>query len=530
MLGENFAHGDKMAGLDWALIATIITLSIVATGTIIYLISLADRSGTVSTEQPNTFETDISFLFIGDQLHHASPDALHLMEQFSPDSSEWADIADVLGQRFGAVPMNMPTNDLELAALHPQDHATLQIAVQGANFTCTVKDASNGSSDRHAYFSTLLEKEHLAQIAEHTSGPIWRCDANDTVTWHNTAYQLLAQIADTGDNPDASIFDIPKGEKSKLSHRARVSVSTQNSPKDIWYDVSSKSVPSGTLHYATNINAVVEAEAAQREFVQTLAKTFAHLPIGLAIFDRNQKLVLFNPAMLDLTALSAEFLSARPNLFSFFDQLREKHIMPEPKNYGTWRDAMAELIAAAQDDRYAETWTLASGVTYQVTGRPHPDGAIAFLIEDISAEISLTRRFRSELELAHSAFDKIDNAFAIFSPSGLLTFSNVAYREMWNTDPDGGFGDHTVLDATKHWQSVCQPNPVWSEIREFVLTLHERASFESTVSRLNGQFLTCYCDPLAGGATLVRFAETRKRKALAIPPRVSETLEHKASL
>ena len=73
------------------------------------------------------------------------------------------------------------------------------------------------------------------------------------------------------------------------------------------------------MFYAVDVNAVVSAEISQRKFVQTLAKTFAQLSIGLAIFDRNRQLALFNPALIDLTALPAEFLSARPNLLSFFD-------------------------------------------------------------------------------------------------------------------------------------------------------------------------------------------------------------------
>ena len=121
-----------------------------------------------------------------------------------------------------------------------------------------------------------------------------------------------------------------------------------------------------TVFHATCINAVVAAEQAQRNFVQTLAKTFAHLSIGLAIFDRNGQLALFNPALVDLTGLPAHFLSARPTMLSFFDQLRENRRMPEPKNYLNWRQEIADVIAAATDGRYQETWSLETGQTYSV--------------------------------------------------------------------------------------------------------------------------------------------------------------------
>ena len=41
---------------------------------------------------------------------------------------------------------------------------------------------------------------------------------------------------------------------------------------------------------------------------------------------------------------------------------------------------------------------LPNGLTYRVRGRPHPNGALAFLFENISAEISLTRKFRTKLD------------------------------------------------------------------------------------------------------------------------------------
>jgi hypothetical protein len=73
-----------------------------------------------------------------------------------------------------------------------------------------------------------------------------------------------------------------------------------------------------------------------------------------------------------LLGLSPEYLSARPTLLSFFDNLRDHQIMPEPKNYRSWRESMAELVNAASEGSYLETWSLPSGLTYRVSGRPHP--------------------------------------------------------------------------------------------------------------------------------------------------------------
>lgn len=91
--------------------------------------------------------------------------------------------------------------------------------------------------------------------------------------------------------------------------------------------------------------------------------------------------MLFNLALIDLTTLPADFLSARPNLLTVFDKLRDNQIMPEPKNYATWREKLAILVAAATEGTYTEIWNLPTGATFWISGRPHSDGALAFWLK-----------------------------------------------------------------------------------------------------------------------------------------------------
>jgi len=46
---------------------------------------------------------------------------------------------------------------------------------------------------------------------------------------------------------------------------------------------------------------------------------------------------LFNPALLDLTGLPAEFLAMRPSLLSVLDAMHDRNMIPEPKDYRSWR-------------------------------------------------------------------------------------------------------------------------------------------------------------------------------------------------
>ncbi len=350
------------------------------------------------------------------------------------------------------------------------------------------------------------ELSELREVIEAMSFPAWRTSPQGKVTWHNAAYaKLVRKVRGRDADLARPLFD-PARERMPAGRRTRLSIDIAGRDHKLWYDVTRIEQTSGELFFAADANAVVDAEIAQRNFVQTLAKTFAQLSIGLAIFDRNRQLALFNPALIDLTSLPADFLSARPTLPSFFDRLRDLRMMPEPKDYRSWRQHMADLLAAAADGRYQETWTLPSGSVYSVSGRPHPDGAVAFLFEDITAEITLTRRFRSEQELGQAVLDELDDAIAVFSSEGTLTLSNRSFHRIWGMDPDRSFAQTTILDATRIWQDRSVPTPLWGELRDFIARREQRVEWSGRIALRSGEALDCLVSPLQSGATMVRFS------------------------
>lgn len=336
--------------------------------------------------------------------------------------------------------------------------------------------------------------------------PMWRVNDNGVVRWHNKAYEAVYEkIHKCAPDPYSPLFK-PEDKTKTGGKIRRMSIPIPDSDRAYWFDVSTTQQDGYCLYYASDINAVVDAETAQRDFVQTLTKTFAQLSIGLAIFDRNRQLVLFNPALIDLTSLKADFLTSRPNLFSFFDRLRDSRVMPEPKNYTGWRHQMASMVAAAADGRFQETWSLPSGSVYSVNGRPHPNGAVAFLFEDITAEVTLTRRFRSDLELGQSILDNLSDAIVVFGPDGVLTLCNHAYCELWNVNPEGSFANVTIVDTSRDWQNQCEATPVWGDVRDFVAGRENRTNWWAQVRLKSGETLVCAVSPVQTGATMVNFS------------------------
>ena len=399
-------------------------------------------------------------------------------------------------------------------------------------------DGQDLSVDRLSYKAMDQELSGLRATLDAAPILVWREGKGGAVTWANRAYLETVAARDGDDYSltwplprlfDAEAMDTAGAKLSRVpagQQRARIAITGEKNPR--WYDCHSFPEADGFLHFAVPANAAVQAERALREFIQTLTKTFAHLPIGLAIFDRQRQLALFNPALIDLTGLGADFLSARPTLFGFLDRLREERRMPEPKNYKQWRQQMLELERAASSGQYEEIWTLPSGQTYRVTGRPHPEGATALLFEDISAEMSLTRRFRAELELGQAVIDSLPDAIAVFSPAGVLVQSNAAYARLWGQDPIAILGQVGISEALQNWQALGKPSPCWGRLRDYVGMIADRSHWQAEVGLKDGRVLICRAMSIMGESTLIGFTAVSPRELVLparrrLPPRAART-------
>ena len=358
--------------------------------------------------------------------------------------------------------------------------------------------------DIHRLAATETELETLRESTDKTPFLVWREAPDGTPVWVNRAYADRVSAAFGKERllswPLPRLFpDLRRGEARRLS-LSNVSKDELN-----WYECHGSPIGPDTLYTAFDATATVQSETQLRVFMQTLTKTFAELYIGLAIFDKSRHLALFNPAVTDLTQLPVDFLTSNPSLVAFIDKLRERQMAPEPRDFKTWRQSIAELESAAESGTYSETWALPGNRTYRVSGRPHPDGAIAFLIEDISAEMSLTRRFRAELEMCQSVIDNLEDAVVVFSSNGTLTMTNRASRVLWGSDPDSKVLATDYLDVTRHWHAQTPPTPIWGDLRDFVAQDSERVEWEASAQLIDGRGIECQFIPLTEGGTQVVF-------------------------
>jgi PAS domain-containing protein len=462
----------------------------------------------------------VAFLFHGDRLIDATPEALALV----PDGDDWRNWPRLLA-KLGPI---FPGLASEARALAEKGRIAIASApdvrppvvlrgvqVQGLTRLTLEPAQASGTNTGDVAVQSALQHEVQTQRAVLARAPVlmWKEGPDGAVIWANHAYLIRAtELLPEGEDlswPLPRLFALAD-PVDRRPPRARLEMRGGAE----WFDLSRVPVGTEILNYAIPANATVEAETALREFMQTLTKTFADLPIGLAIFDRARVLQLFNPALAELTALQPEFLISRPTLSLVLDAMRAKAMIPEPKDYRSWRKQVMRVEEEASSGHFEETWSLPGGQTYRVIGRPHPNGALAFMFEDISTEMTRTRRYRADLELGQSVIDAVDDAVAVFSQAGQLVMSNRAYAQLWNHDPAVLLSDAGIGTLGAWWRENSAPSLLWDDATSFVTAYGDRSPWEGEIRLLDGRTVICRFRPLEGGATLVTFS----RGAVIGPP------------
>lgn len=449
------------------------------------------------------------FLFDGLNLVDCTPPARRIMDELAQGGSDLHRLFRALAPRFGSLPAAEKMGDIQFAGDYaptdPLDGLRLSFEGWDGYLRVTIHHDAEEMAPTLSRVDMGEEIVTLRAVSDEAPFPMWRTDRDGAIDWVNEAY--LARIPTEEDGPEtpewppAALF--PDHNPEEAASQRHTMANTEES-----FDIQSVRHQEGWLHFATSAQDAVRAETAQKEFVQTLTNTFGHLSIGLAIFDRERRLALFNPALTDMMPVRFAFLSQRPTLVDFLDRLREERAMAEPRNYKAWRKQILELEAQAEDGTYCETWSLPGGVTFRVTGRPHPGGAIAFLFEDISAEMSLTRRFHAQIELGHAALDAMDEALVLIGESGVVQFSNAAYRQLWNVDG----ADSESLDAPHYREALVswrkQAEGDAGHWRDLVAAIERRdgaIGWTGQTTLATSEDLFCRVQRLPGGATLVGF-------------------------
>lgn len=354
------------------------------------------------------------------------------------------------------------------------------------------------------------ELEDLRHVVVDMPIPAWREDSTGQILWANTAYVNL--VMENTEQNTILTWPLPV-----LFAREPGVTRLQLTPEGYdprWFDLVDYEMGNDQkMTYALPVDEMIKAEKTLKDFTQTMTRTFAQLPTGIAIFDANRVLQIFNPALSDLTGLAVSFLVARPTMAMFLDALRERNMIPEPRDYTTWRRQMVEMTGAALSGVLQEKWNLRSGQTFRIAAMLQPNDSISFLMEDITEDMTNMRRMRSELAVGQSVIESLQEAVVVLSRNGDLALSNALARQIWALH----LPEHQErAGLLEHWRKSCALSTLWDELAVFTGTFGPRTAFERDIQLRDGRSFRVRVSPIHGGASMVKFTAIEHYYAQAV--------------
>jgi PAS domain-containing protein len=484
-----------------------------ALGGLILLTALRLRAG--PEPRPTLFregEDATVFLFDGDRLVDATPSGYRFLSGSRHVDEPWIGLLERLSPRFdnlaGRLAQIAMTGSLVLTA--SAGHAlALRAEARGGLTKITLIDPERHIDPLGGDVLTVQALDHeLQDLRDATNAapfPIWRALDSGDIVWANDAYMdMVTKIVSDNQTPAwplPSIFAM----NDSASGPERWAQRCAGPPGMGMYDVVARDFDGSRLYYAMPAHDAVSAEGALVDFKRTLTNIFAELSTGLAVFDAQRNLQTFNPALADLIRLPIDFLLARPTLFNLLDALRDRRMIPEPKDYRSWRHQMVNLEASALRGDYDEPWYLPNGKTFRVIGRPYPNGALALMVHDITDQTTRDQLFRAEFDVLRSAINVVDDAVVVFSVGGQIVLTNTAYSTMWTEQPEALVGVGGIAGVFDHWRLDSAPHPFWAAAEVAIVTGEAVPDGTHDIRLLDGRALRCRCVALPGGAVAMVF-------------------------
>lgn len=382
-----------------------------------------------------------------------------------------------------------------------------------------------------------LETRALAGLLAGAPLAAWNRAPDGRIVWsagriptrHGTvaAAEAAAMAAARAKLRDGPSEQEATGAGAGQAERFRLEIAGSENGRTIALDAIETAGPDGArLGLAVDASSALGAERTLARFVRTMTETFAHLNVGLAIFDRNQTLALFNPALVDMWQADPAWLARRPSLREIVDSLRATRRIPEMPDFHDWRRRLTDLFENTETADYEELWHLSDGSDIRVLARPHPHGSLAFVFDDVTERMRLEQQYRHSIDLRRATLDRLDEGLVVFGPDGLLQLVNTAFHEIWGTDAETVRPSMHASELLPLVRGLTVETDVWQRLMTFITGADSRQAWGARLTLGTGRILGARFAALPDGSTMATFGDVTdsERIALALRER-NEALE-----
>jgi len=356
------------------------------------------------------------------------------------------------------------------------------------------------------------ERLHYREMLEALPIPAWLKNSEGKVSWANQAYLTLLSFRDLEDvaQPGAAWDVVEQGLTAQAQQTGAPARGRGcRTVKGVPHVFSLTVVPlkdRGSAGFAADVTALVRTESAARRAKETSQDMIERLPIALAIFDRDQRLVSHNSAYAGLWGLSPDWLKQRPSYGEILDLLRDKRNVPEQRNFQDWKSAQLRSMGDGKPGE--ECWHLPGGKSLHIRCQPHLAGGSFLLIEEVTHRLQLEASLNLLTQVQKATLDTLDRGMAIFGTDGRLVLHNALFSNMWQLSESELVNQPHFAEIAELCSGRIGPDATWAIISRAVNSAApEQLGEWATSRRADGRTLSLSLARLPNGATVVTFTD-----------------------
>ncbi|KZM38282.1 PAS-domain containing protein [Bartonella bacilliformis] len=390
-----------------------------------------------------------------------------------------------------------------------------------ARFQDFSKQQSENIRLREYMTRMLTELKIQRNLLDYIQEPVWIRNSEGKICFVNNAFRDMTNFqegCDTITDPfnETIQFQINKG--NQINERSQTNGTNQlDETKTVFqkhvhtvvngerrhFHLTRITTEEGMAAFARDDSAYKNLTNEMEQIFQSHHETLDQISTAVAIFDSNQKLKFCNHAFRILWPLESSFLESEPSHTLLLERLREKGFIGEHPDWRAWKEEL--LTSHHQIESNPKIWNLPNGCTVRVMSRPHPQGGITWLYENLTEKIDLERRYNTLIKIQGETLDKLSEGVVVFGTDGRLCLSNPALSKLWSL-PYNLLVEGTHITQLQTHCSALTVGEEWKQFTQLITGFAEKRDARSgRIDLRNGMIIDYTFVPLPNGQTMLTF-------------------------
>ncbi|AGF73920.1 sensor histidine kinase protein [Bartonella australis AUST/NH1] len=368
------------------------------------------------------------------------------------------------------------------------------------NISAQQNENSRLQKDFTRIFAKLKIQENLL---DHIQEPVWIQDGEGKICFMNRIFREMTTTQE-GNNDLISLFNgATQRETDKKEAVFQDYIHTVIGGERRYFHLTRIMTEEGTATFARDESTYKNLANEIKHILKSHYETLDQISTAVAIFDANQKLKFCNHAFKVLWPLESTFLENEPSHTLFLERLREEGLIGEHPDWRAWKEEL--FRASQQTEPNQQIWNLPDGRTVHVISRPHPQGGITWLYENLTEKIDLERRYNTLIKIQGETLDKLSEGVVVFGADGRLRLSNPALSKLWSL-PYNLLVEGIHITQLQAHCSTLMIGKEWDKFAQFVTGFSEkRDTCSGRIDLKNGTIIDYTLVPLLDGQTMLTF-------------------------